>query len=156
MASTQEIKGISNSELETVKFANSEFLYESPERLVSRLQTYFRDNLNDIIVLILLTSSAIINFLLEAKLSSLNFFYFVILITGHYLGKRFAVLSAVLTILIVWTFILVDKTPYLTHYTNEMLNYYMTLWSCFLILTGWLGSALGKSLRRKTTEPAQV
>ena len=155
MASAPETEGISNFELEIEKDVDSEFLDEGPEGLIPRLQTYFRDNFQDIILLTLLTTSAIINFFIEAKLASLDFFFIVILITGHSLGKRFAVLSALLTILIVWAFILVDKTPYLVNYTNDMLNFYMILWSGFLILTGWLGSALGKFLRRKTAESSK-
>jgi len=78
------------------------------------------------------------------------------IITGYSLGKRFAVLSAFLTILIVWAFILSDKTPYLVHYTNDMLNLHMILWGGFLVLTGWLGSALSKSFKKKTTEPSRA
>lgn len=156
MASTPETKEISNSEFETENNSDYDSLDEGPEGLISRLHTFLRENLSDIFILTLLISLTIFNFFSEAKLASLNFFYFVILITGYSLGRRFAVLSAFLTILIVWAFILADKSPYLVHHTNEMLNFYMTLWSGFLILTGWLGSALGKSSQGETTEPSQV
>ena len=156
MASTPETKEISNSEFETENNSDYDSLDEGPEGFISRLHTFLRENLSDIFLLTILISLTIFNFFSEAKLASLNFFYFVILITGYALGKRFAVLSAFLTILIVWAFILADKSPYLVHHTNEMLNFYMTLWSGFLILTGWLGSTLGKSPQGKTTEPSQA
>jgi len=130
-----------NATLETEEGLEYDFLGEAPERLIPRLQTVFRDNLNDIILLIVLTSLMAINFVIEAKLESLNFFFVVILAAGYSLGKRFAVLTAFLTILIVWAFILSDNTPFLIHYNNDSLNFYMTLWGGFLILTGWLGSA---------------
>lgn len=154
MSSIPKTKEILSSELETEKDMDSELLEEDLESLALQPQNYLRDNLSDIILLIILTSLTVINFFSEAKLGSLNFFYIVILITGYSLGKRFAVLSAFLTILIVWAFILADKTPYLTHHTHEMLNFYMTLWSGFLILTGWLGSALAKSFQGETKEPS--
>ncbi len=154
MGSMPETKEISSSKLETKKDVDSEFLEEDLESLALQPQNYLRDNRSDIILLIILTSLTVFNFFSEPKLGSLNFFYIVILITGYSLGKRFAVLSAFLTILIVWAFILADKTPYLTHHTQGMLNFYMTLWSGFLILTGWLGSALAKCFQDETKEPS--
>jgi len=130
-----------NTTLKTEEGLEYDFLEEAPEGVIPRLQTVFRDDLNDIILLIVLTSLMVINFLIEAKLESLNFFFVVILAAGYSLGKRFAVLTAFLTILIVWAFILSDNTSFLIHYNNDTLNFYMTLWGGFLILTGWLGSA---------------
>ncbi len=141
-----------NTILETEEGLEYDFLEEAPEGLIPRLQTVFRDNLSDIILLIVLTSLMAINFFIEAKLESLNFFFVVILAAGYSLGKRFAVLTAFLTILIVWAFILSDKTPFLIHYSNDILNFYMALWSGFLILTGWLGSVLGRSIRGEPEE----
>jgi len=133
-----------NTTLETEKGLEHDFLEEAPDGVIPRLQTYFRDNLNDIILLIVLTSLMVVNFLIEAKLESLNFFFVVILAAGYSSGKRFAVLTAFLTILIVWAFILSDKTPFLILYNNDTINFYMTFWGGILILTGWLGSAFKK------------
>jgi K+-sensing histidine kinase KdpD len=125
---------------------------DAPEELISDDQSFLRDNLNDIVLLIVLIGLTVIKFATEDKLMSLNLFFIVILVTGYTLGKRVAVLTAFLTILIVWAFILSDKTPFLIHYSNDILNFYMTLWSGFLILTGWLGSALAKTFQRETEE----
>ena len=125
---------------------------DAPEELISDDPSFLRDNINDIVLLIVLIGLTVIKFATEDKLMSLNLFFIVILVTGYTLGKRFAVLTAFLTILIVWAFILSDKTPFLIHYSNDILNFYMTLWSGFLILTGWLGSALAKTFQRETEE----
>ena len=125
---------------------------DAPEELISDDQSFLRDNLNDIVLLTILIGLTVIKFATEDKLMFLNLFFIVILITGYTLGKRFAVLTAFLTILIVWAFILSDKTPFLIHYSNDILNFYMTLWSGFLILTGWLGSVLAKSIRGEPKE----
>ena len=130
---------------------NSDFPEEDLGSGVYRMHGYFRRNLNDIVILVILSGLTIVNFFGEPKLSSLNFFYIVILITGYSLGKRFAVLSAFLTILIVWTFILADNSPYLAHNTREELNFHMTIWGGLLILTGWLGSALAKIFHKETS-----
>lgn len=137
---------------ETAKDLERDFGEDAPEELISDDPSFLRDNLNDIILLTVLIGLTAIKFSTEDKLMSLNFFFVVILVAGYTLGKRFAVLTAFLTILIVWAFILSDKTPFLIHYSNDILNFYMALWSGFLILTGWLGSVLGKCIRGKPEE----
>ena len=138
--------------LETDKKLGRDFEEDTSEELISDDQSFLRDNLNDIILLTVLIGLTAIKFAAEDKLMSLNFFFIVILVAGYTLGKRFAVLTAFLTILIVWAFILSDKAHFLIHHSNNILIFYMTLWSGFLILTGWLGSVLGKSIRGEHKE----
>ncbi len=138
--------------LETEEGLEYDFLEDEPEGLIGRLQTYLQDNLNDIFLLIILISLTVINFFVEAKLVSLNFFYLVILLAGYSLGKRFAVLLAFLTILIVWAFILADANPYLMYLSNAELNLHMTLWGGLLIMMGWFGSFLAKTFHKKPEE----
>jgi len=147
-----EAEKATNTALETDKGLERDSGEDAPEELISDDPSFLRDNLNDIILLTVLISLTVIKFATEDKLMSLNLFFIVILVTGYTLGKRFAVLTAFLTILIVWAFILSDKTPFLLHYSNDILNFYMALWSGFLILTGWLGSVLGKYIRGKPEE----
>lgn len=135
-----------NTTLETKKDPERAVGEDAPEELISNDQTFLGTKLNDIFLLTVLIGLTVIKFSTEDKLMSLNFFFIVILATGYTLGKRFAILTAFLTILIVWGFILSDKTPFLIHYNDDMLNYYMTLWSGFLILAGWLGGAFAKSI----------
>ena len=150
-----EIEAI-NTTLKTEEGLEHDFLEDEPGGLIGRLQTYWQDHLNDIILLIILISLAMINFFVEAKLVSLNFFYLVILLTGYTLGKRSAVLLAFFTILIVWAFILADNNPYLM-YLNEMeLNLHMTLWGGMLIMLGWFGSFLAKIFYKKPEEAFQA
>ncbi len=108
-----------NTTLKTEEGLEYDFLEDEPEGLIGPQQIYLQNNLHDIILLIILISLTVINFVVETKLISLNFFYLVILLAGYSLGKRFAVLMAFLTILIVWAFILADANPYL-RYLNEI------------------------------------
>jgi len=141
-----------NTTLKTEEGLEYDFLEDEPEGLIGRLQTYWQDNLHDIILVIILISLTVFNFFAEANLATLNFFYLVILLTGYTLGKRFAVHAAFLTILIVWAFILADKSPYLMYLSNDELNLHMTLWSGLLILMGWIGSFLAKTFHKKPEE----
>ena len=151
-----------NTKLETEKKLGNEqdlendFLAEKPEGLIPSLLTFYRENLGDIILLTVLISLTVINFFIEAKLTSLYFFYIVIFGAGYALGKRTGILTAFLTILIVWAFILSDSAPFLVHYSDNILNLYMALWGGFLILTGWLGSALDQYLQGCAEETSQA
>ncbi len=141
-----------NATRETEKGLEHDFVEEEPESLIDRPQTYGQGQLNDIILLIILISLTVINFVVETKLISLNFFYLVILLAGYILGKRSAVLLAFFTVLIVWTFILADINPYLIHLSEYELNLYMTVWSGLLIMMGWFGSHLAKFFHKKPEE----
>ena len=141
-----------NTPGENDKGLEHDFGEEEPEGLFGRMQTHWQDQMNDIILLIILISLTVINFLVETKLISLNFFYLVILLAGYTLGKRSAVLLAFFTVLIVWAFILADKNPYLIHLSQNELNLYMTVWSGLLIMVGWFGSHLAKFFHKKPEE----
>jgi len=141
-----------NTTLKTEEGLEYDFLEDKPEGLNGPLQTYWQDNLHDIILVTILISLTVFNFFAEANLATLNFFHLVILLTGYTLGKRFAVHAAFLTILIVWAFILADKSPYLMYLSNDELNLHMTLWSGLLILMGWIGSFLAKTFHKKPEE----
>ena len=141
-----------NTTLKTEEGLEYDFLEDEPEGLIGRLQTYWQDNLNDIILVIILISLTVFNFFAEANLATLNFFHLVILLTGYTLGKRFAVHAAFLTILIVWALILGDKSPYLMYLSEYELHLHMTLWSGLLIMMGWFGSFLAKVFHKKPEE----
>jgi len=141
-----------NTTLKTEEGLEYDFLEDEPEGLIGRLQTYWQDHLTDIVLVIILASLTVFNFFAEANLATLNFFHLVMLLTGYTLGKRFAVLVAFLTILIVWAFILADKNPYLIHLSEYELNLYMTVWSGLLIMMGWFGSYLAKVFQKKPEE----
>ncbi|TDJ60961.1 MAG: hypothetical protein E2O41_01395 [Nitrospina sp.] len=140
------------TEADTEQNLENDFLADKPEGLVPRLQAYIQNNLSDLIIVIVLASLTGIKFFMDAQLTALYFFFIVILGTGYALGKRFAVLTAFLTILVVWAFILSDKAPFLVQHSSDILYFYMTLWGGFLVLTGWLGSALAKTIHEYNEE----
>ena len=131
-------------------------LEKKPEGLVPRLQTYIQDNLSDLIIISILVSLTAVKFAMESQLTSLYFFFLIVFGAGYALGKRFAVLTAFLTILVVWAFILADYSAYAWQYNGDVLNFYMTLWGGFLVLTGWLGSAFAKTINGCPEETLQA
>jgi len=129
-----------------------EIIEDEPEGLIGRLQAYCQKNLSDIILLTILTSLTVMNFYIEAKLISLNFFYIIIFITGYAMGRRLAILMAFFNILVVWGFILSDEAPYLIHLSHEELEIHMVTWASLLILLGWVGSSMAKAFHGKAEQ----
>jgi len=89
-----------------------------------------------IIVLILLGIVAVA-FLVHYNIAFLNFFFLPVILAGYYLGKKQAVLAALLCVLLVAfyyviTQVVLHSSPVMT--MDEILN--LVTWAGFLILTG--------------------
>jgi len=89
-----------------------------------------------ILVISILISIVIINYFVSYKIGFLNFFYLPIIAAGYFLGKKMAVLAAVLCILIVIVFLMLFPSSF---FIPEVGKAYvivsLTAWSSFLILT---------------------
>jgi hypothetical protein len=98
-------------------------------------------------------------FLVHLKFSFLNFFFLPVILAGYYLGKRQAVLTASLCVLLVtlylvFIYVIFQKTPPLS--LDEILN--VVVWSGFLILTAGIigGIAEQRETRLKSLQRAYV
>jgi len=104
-------------------------------------------NLESLLILIILISVMLINFFIYSKVAFLNFYYLPVIIGGYYLGRRLAVLGAFFTILMVWVFVLANQEIYLFNSTKFDLYFNLTVWGCFLVITGWVIGYLAEKLR---------
>jgi hypothetical protein len=98
-------------------------------------------------------------FLVHLKFSFLNFFFLPVILAGYYLGKRQAVLTASLCVLLVvlylvFSYVIFQKTPPLS--LDEILN--VVIWAGFLILTAGIigGIAEQRETRLKSLQRAYV
>jgi hypothetical protein len=98
-------------------------------------------------------------FLVHLKFSFLNFFFLPVILAGYYLGKRQAVLTASLCILLVvlylvFAYVIFQKTPPLR--LDEILN--VVVWAGFLILTAGIigGIAEQREARLKSLQRAYI
>ena len=107
---------------------------------MTRLVNYLHKNIEDLFILLILVSVTLVHFFVQFKISILNFYYIPIMIAGYLLGKRLAILYAFFTVLMVWVFILANKSAYLALENQYELNIDLTMWGGFLILAGWAGS----------------
>lgn len=63
---------------------------------MDRAKRYLLANFENLFVLVALLSTAGVNYLVPTKLAFLNFYFLPIILAGYYLGRRSAVLGALL------------------------------------------------------------
>jgi hypothetical protein len=96
-----------------------------------------------VLVLLLVASMFAINFLIEQKFAFLSFYYLPIILAGFYGGRRFAVVSGLFIVSLVFYFQAtqgVGMDPGLTE--EAMLT--LVPWAGFLILTGYVVGGLAE------------
>jgi len=120
--------------------------------LMKALKNYFVKHFEQIFALLILISVATINYLIPYKLVFLNFFFILILIGAYYLGLHKALMGAVLTTLIVVTYVYYFPGAFMPTFTGLDLWMNVLTWSSFLILTGGLVGRLIQRLRMEIEE----
>lgn len=106
----------------------------------------------DAVILTIMVSVVGINYFIYSKLAFLDFYFLLVVMAGYTLGKRFAVLGAFFTILMVWVFILSNQGEYLTEGGISDVNWNLTIWGGFLVLAAWLIGSLSEKLKEELQE----
>jgi len=119
---------------------------------MDRIKPYLLKHIEDAIVLSILGAVVFVNYFVYTKLAFLDFFYLLVVLAGYYIGKRFAILGAFFTILMVWVFILADQNKYYSIKDTFEANLNLMVWGGFLILAAWLIGTLSENLRRELQE----
>jgi len=103
---------------------------------MSKLKFYIFKHFEKFLVLTILICIVAINYLVSYKIGFLNFFYLPIIAAGYSLGKRRAVLTAFLCVLVVVVFLLISPSAFFTADTEKLyVIISLTAWGSFLILT---------------------
>lgn len=103
---------------------------------MDNIKVYIFKHFEKILILSILLLVVFINYLVSYKIGFLNFFYLPIIAAGYFLGKRMAVLTAFLCILVVIAFLLFSPSSFFTPGTEKISVLVSLLaWSSFLILT---------------------
>lgn len=106
-----------------------------------------------IIVFLLVAISGIIFFYVANQRAFLNFFYIPVLIGAYYFGKRYATLSAMLSIIMI--FLIAYFYPFTFDFrnTSELYKWIdIGTWGGFLLITGYLMGLLNEKTIEKTRE----
>ena len=72
---------------------------------MDRVKRYLVANFENMFVLMTLLSTAVVNYLVPAKLAFLNFYFLPIILAGYFLGRRTAVLGALLCALMIAVYV---------------------------------------------------
>jgi len=109
---------------------------EEGDGMTRRLKAFALRHFETSLIIVIIFGIALIAFLVNYKFAFLNFFFLPVILAGYYLGKKQAVLTASLCILLVVLYyifsrILAASFPRLS--LDEVLN--IVTWAGFLILT---------------------
>ncbi|MBI5244986.1 MAG: HD domain-containing protein [Elusimicrobia bacterium] len=90
---------------------------------------------------------ALILWLVQQKLSFLNFYFIPVLLAGCFLNARSAVLGSILAILVVTFCVVLHPDSFYQELTRMGLYLHLIAWGSFLILTGAIVGTLAERLR---------
>lgn len=116
---------------------------------MEKLRDYLVRNFEQAFVLLVLISTFVINYFIPQKLAFLNFYFLPVILGAYYLGRRRAVLGAILCVLVTLGYVVLDRGAFVVE--NDELNTYMhiVVWAGFLILAG---AAVGRLHDKLTGE----
>jgi len=100
------------------------------------IKQYFLRNFEQSFVLVVLVSTAVINFFIPQKLAFLNFYFLPVIMGAYYLGARMAVLGAFMCLLMVVGYLLLQPEAFLSEPSEINTYVHIAAWGGFLILAG--------------------
>ncbi|HEX2439293.1 MAG TPA: HD domain-containing phosphohydrolase [Methylomirabilota bacterium] len=113
---------------------------------MERLKSYFLGNFENLFVLMTLLSTVVVNYLVPAKLAFLNFYFLPIILAGYYLGRRSAVLGALLCALLMTVYVVLFPEAFQVGGSPLDVYTYIAAWAGFLILAGAVVGRLQEKL----------
>jgi len=113
---------------------------------VDRAKRYLLENFEHLFVLITLVSTVVVNYLVPAKLAFLNFYFLPIILAGYYLGRRSAVLGALLCTLTMAIYVVLFPEAFRVGQSPTDVYTYVATWGGFLILAGAVVGRLQEKL----------
>ena len=116
---------------------------------MERVQTYFRENSEQVFALAIMWTMVSINHFFPYKLVFLNSYFLVVLLATYYLEVKKAVLGSVLAALLVVIHVYSFPSYFILELTE--LDLWMTVlaWSSMLVLTGAIVGKLTSKLKRQ-------
>jgi len=122
---------------------------------VERARTFVANNFELVIVCVLVASTAFVILVAANKLAFLNFFYIPVLVAAYFLGKRQGVFVALVAVLMVGIFALINPALFEpSTLDNPMLNIFM--WGAFTVLTAYVVGVLYDVKATATTDLKQA
>src|SRR5204863_3983551 len=120
-------------------------------RALERAKSFFFAHFERMFVVLLFASMLVIHYFVDEKLAFLSFYYLPIILAGFYGGRRFAVMSGVFLVSLVFFFQGVfglELQP--GFYLGALLT--LVPWGGFLILVGYVVGILAEDRARRLTD----
>ena len=119
---------------------------------MEQLKRYLIENFEGVFILVILLCVSAIVWLVEARLSFLNFFYLPVLLSSYYLGIRSGVLGAFFIFLVIVIFASLYPERFIG--PTDLFSLYASImtWAGFLILTAVIVGFTHRELQDKITE----
>ncbi len=133
-------------------YINSNCELNMPDIFPDEYDNFTEKHWEDIIILLTLVSVAAIHYLIYSKIAFLDFFYLLIVLAGYYVGRRLAILGAVFAIMMVFIFVMVDRSSYFEAGSFLDAHLDLTVWGGFLILAAWLIGTLSEKRKHELKE----
>jgi len=113
--------------------------------MIPKIKSYLIARFEQVFVLVVLVSIALINYYIPYKIAFLDFYYIPILLAAYYLGQRNTLYGTILCILLVIIFAYISPESFHPGSTQFDIFFNISSWACFLLLVGIiLGTVQGK------------
>src|SRR3990172_7708616 len=113
------------------------------------MKRFLRDNAELSVILISITIFLVLKLVLANKFALLNLYYIPVFLSGYYLGKKPAILTSLLSILMAVFFAIRWPTELLEHHDRLHMTLNLVLWASFLMLVSILFSTLNEVRERR-------
>ena len=110
------------------------------------VKRYLLKNFEQVFVLLVLVSTAVINYFVPEKLAFLNFYFLTVILGAYYLGRRLAVMGAVMCVLMVVAYVMIEPQAFLSEPTEMNVYAHIAVWGSFLVLSGAVVGRLQEKL----------
>ncbi len=120
---------------------------------MNQIRHIFSNKYEQIFIFSILISVAFINYFIPQKIAFFNIYFLPVILCGYYLGYRQSILGAVLCIIMVTVYTVIDPGKFIMPASRIDLYLYMLAWSGFLILAG---AVVGKLQEKLTLENKQT
>jgi len=119
--------------------------------LVERAKLFFFRHFERIFVLLLVGAMLVIHAVIEQKFAFLSFYYLPVILAGFYGGRRFAVVSSLFMVALIFFYQAVQGLDMLPgFYQGAILS--LVPWAGFLILTGYVVGTLAEQREARLVE----
>ncbi len=103
---------------------------------MEKIKIYLVRNFEQLFVLLVLVSTVVINYFIPQKVAVLNFYFLPVILGAYYLGRRRAVLGAILCAIMVTGYVMLDHQAFVVEQSELNTYVHVVIWAGFLVLAG--------------------